>query len=668
MGAAPRSSPQAQPLIDATDPTLTLTPGNLPLQSVGKPFTDPVFGNTLARISNISEGGGFETQIYSQLQAFSSDNTYLLLDGSNGFVVRRVDDFSRVTGLDTAGWNDPRWHPALSHVVVHFDSNEDTLVRLQYTDVDELTTTTVFTFPAQYERIRVNQSFDELSEDGHWLAGMVSRNDGGQVIFALDLQNRTLGALLSLSDLYAGPCQPDPIWGEVEPDWVGISPLGRYLVVQWQRDGISRCSGLETFNLQTGTFVGRVYDGHQHGDLGVKADGVTEFFMTFELYHPSGNLSIGMRELPGTSTASPPSYLQVMDWFGEHISCRGPYGVCLVSTAADPTDGWSALEGEVFLQFTDGSILRLAHHRSSSCGYWVQPRASISRDGRYVVFASDWRYETGTGSCGSGSDLGRGDPYLIDLMVDNEEKKFYLAHLGNGQGSISDIVLTNPSAINTASGIVNFSDDNGLPLPVGIAAAGGDGARLDAVALASQVTSSVDFSIPPLGALTISTDGQGPVISGAAVVTSDNPLGGVIRFSIPNIGIAGVRASQPLSAFIIPVRRKAGGINTGVAMYNTESTPVQITLHLHQTPGQITPAGFETLQDGEPVATTNIDDFPAGGHVAKFINELFPDTDTDNFEGTLVVQVTDGKVAATALELGTQPGEFTTLPVTPLRD
>ncbi|NIN95956.1 MAG: hypothetical protein GTO49_13480, partial [Anaerolineae bacterium] len=103
-----------------------------------------------------------------------------------------------------------------------------------------------------------------------------------------------------------------------------------------------------------------------------------------------------------------PTYVQVMDWLDEHISCQGPHGVCLVTTFGDESDGWSALEGELFLQYTDGSVLRLAHHRSSSCGYWVQPRASISRDGRYVVFASDWSRQL---DCG---DLGRGDPYIID--------------------------------------------------------------------------------------------------------------------------------------------------------------------------------------------------------------------------------------------------------------
>ena len=54
----------------------------------------------------------------------------------------------------------------------------------------------------------------------------------------------------------------------------------------------------------------------------------------------------------------------------------------------------------------------------------------------------------------------------------------------------------------------------------------------------------------------------------------------------------------------------------------------------------------------------------AGGHLARFVEELFPEANTQNFHGTLSVEVTGGKVAATALELGSKPGEFTTLPVT----
>jgi hypothetical protein len=131
--------------------------------------------------------------------------------------------------------------------------------------------------------------------------------------------------------------------------------------------------------------------------------------VTFELYHPGGQLAIGYRALPGTATVSEPVYLQTLDWFGAHISCQGPAGVCLVTTDADPANGWQPFEGELYLLATTGEVQRLAHHRTSNCGYWVQPRGSISTDGRYVIFASDW----GVDSCGGGFDLGAGDPYVV---------------------------------------------------------------------------------------------------------------------------------------------------------------------------------------------------------------------------------------------------------------
>ena len=60
----------------------------------------------------------------------------------------------------------------------------------------------------------------------------------------------------------------------------------------------------------------------------------------------------------------------------------------------------------------------------------------------------------------------------------------------------------------------------------------------------------------------------------------------------------------------------------------------------------------------------------ANGHLAQFIGGggevLFPNADTDDFEGTVVVEVTGGRVAAVALELDAAAQQFTTLPVTSL--
>ncbi|MFZ1397727.1 MAG: hypothetical protein WAS33_12550 [Candidatus Promineifilaceae bacterium] len=409
LPATPAAELAAQGL---TDPDLVVTPVAVTAPAAGGSVVDPVFGSSLRRLTE-SGSSGFATHIYSQLQAFSADNQYLLLIEDEWYTVRRRETLALLLDAsDTASWNAPRWHPSQANTIIHFDDNADTTLRVQFTDVTTGQTSTVFTFPAPYERIRSNQSFDEISRDGRFLAGMASLSDGDQMLFSLNIETGTLGAELRLSaNLYGGPCAPDPTWGEVEPDWVGVSPLANYLVVQWTRDGTTRCSGLETFDIATGAFVGRVYDGHQHGDLGVMADGTTEFFMTYELYHPSGNLALGYRVLPGTATVQDPVYLRTLDWLGDHISCQGPAGVCLITTIADGSNGWQPLEGELFLQYLDGSVARLAHHRSSGCGYWVQPRGSLSRDGRFVIFATDW----GSGNCSSPVDLGAGDPYLIDL-------------------------------------------------------------------------------------------------------------------------------------------------------------------------------------------------------------------------------------------------------------
>jgi hypothetical protein len=172
------------------------------LPPVGVPFADPNFCPALRRVSNASDSGGFETQLYSQLQAFSSDNAYLLLADANRYLVRRVSDWSDVVGLDTSSWNAPRWQPALAHTLVHYDDNGDADLTVQYTNVDTQVTTNHYTFPSPYVRIRSNQFFDELSRDGRWTAGMAARSDGVNVIFALDLATRTLGAQLPLPTLY----------------------------------------------------------------------------------------------------------------------------------------------------------------------------------------------------------------------------------------------------------------------------------------------------------------------------------------------------------------------------------------------------------------------------------------------------------------------------------
>ena len=68
---------------------------------------------------------------------------------------------------------------------------------------------------------------------------------------------------------------------------------------------------------------------------------------------------------------------------------------------------------------------------------------------------------------------------------------------------------------------------------------------------------TVQTQMEPLGELMISTHGRGDLVSGSVKVVSDGPIGGILRFDLPGIGVAGVGASSPVRDAIFPARRQA---------------------------------------------------------------------------------------------------------------
>ena len=236
-----------------------------------------------------------------------------------------------------------------------------------------------------------------------------------------------------------------------------------------------------------------------------------------------------------------------------------------------------------------------------------------------------------------------------------ENFEIYFAQFGNGEGLTSEVVLINPSRSTTANGNIEFFDDEGGPFLLEEEAKVTSGFSSQVFAGTGNV---FEFSIAPLGRVSIATDGRGDLAAGSAAVTSETPVSGVVRFSLRGVGIAGVGPSRAVTGFVVPVRRQSGGINTGIAVHNVGEQSVGLELTLRDSQGQV-------------VAEANLVDFPASGHLARFIggtgDAFFAQVDTNDFQGTVVVKVRGGKVAATSLELGPRPGEFTTLPVTPLR-
>ncbi len=401
------------------------------------PLSAPEFGASVSlgrfndtpvrRVNEMSVGN----HLYSQLQAFSKNSQYLLIleeDSGVGTQWRIRDTRSGelvYAEADMGAWKAPRWHPAHLGLLVFYDMDDAGRVRLRSLQVDTGQLETLYTFPADVIEVLSNQSFDELSRDGRWLAGEWVNTAGDGVVFSFDLQAHQLAAMVNLTELYRSVCTPDRDYGMVDPDWTGVSPLGHYLVVQWGASGVSRCNGLETFDIETGAFLGRVTSEHPHGDLQVLADGVTEVFVSSEFAGPTAGQSfaggepggrdidawypaLSYRTLPGVpDDQSDPVHLILTDWNFEHMSCRGPFGYCLVTAWNNPDNGlYDPLEDELYIVALDGSgVIRLGQHRSSGDDYWSQPRASMSTDGRYVIFDSDWD-QPGTNTAVFVMDLG----------------------------------------------------------------------------------------------------------------------------------------------------------------------------------------------------------------------------------------------------------------------
>ena len=103
-------------------------------------------------------------------------------------------------------------------------------------------------------------------------------------------------------------------------------------------------------------------------------------------------------------------------------------------------------------------------------------------------------------------------------------------------------------------------------------------------------------------------------------MTANGPIGGVLRFDLPGIGVAGVGASQPVRDAIFPVRHQAGGISTAAAIHNLGEEALVVSCQLMK-------AGAVLEEEEIPLE--------ANGQDAQFIEEMITRTDTSDFVGSV---------------------------------
>ena len=234
------------------------------------------------------------------------------------------------------------------------------------------------------------------------------------------------------------------------------------------------------------------------------------------------------------------------------------------------------------------------------------------------------------------------------------------AHFANGDGITSDLVFVNLSTERPRPAPTPYHQDI-LPLRPTIYFYDTEGALVSAESVV-DITGDLEIledggltvltEMEPLGVLTISTHGRGDLVSGSVRVVSDGPIGGMLRFDLPHVGEAVVGASPAVSDAIFPVRRQEGGITTGVALHNLESSPGLVRCDLMRE---------GVLLDAVPIP------LEANGQTSWLIDAAFPVTDTSDFVGSVRCDaVGEGLFSAVALEMDPATRTFTTLPVFPV--
>jgi len=269
-------------------------------------------------------------------------------------------------------------------------------------------------FP-EYESLDRERSYEELSNDGSRIALVGNRSDGRQEIFAYELSTDT---------------KRRPMVAETEIDWVGISPSGRYVIVLWAGGGVPRGWGMEAFDLDM-SYVGKVHTGTGHSDLiedengiewAVVDNGNNAYLLSSDHFIVKARIPDGViidgdevdRERTLASGATVP--LLRLAWeIGTHVSCRNHLrpAWCVITTEGGPSPR-APLQDEILLLHLDSheaapKVERLAHHRSLMTTYWETPFATSRQDGAEILFATNWKGQTGI------------DGYLIRVAPDSDE-------------------------------------------------------------------------------------------------------------------------------------------------------------------------------------------------------------------------------------------------------
>jgi hypothetical protein len=330
---------------------------------VGETVTDPEFGTTIRRITDVG-GTGAIKPMYSPTQAWNADETYMVLyEVGHGHLLYdgKTYEYIRDLNISPPDLEQVYWSTSDPDVLYWIDGN----VLMGYS-VSEDTSESIHTIDCD----------GSVAADSHGWTSWDSKRvglfcDSTGEAFIYDLETNEIAGSSDARDY--------------PPDIAASGTLA-----YWGGDVVDdSMQVLRTLDLGSAgehSCLGRLENGHDTYNLvqfdeGPDGSSVGSL-VTFDMTDGSWRVIIG----PDNGYPYPPS--------GTHISApiyKRP-GWVFVSIIGDES-GAGLLDQEIVLANTNpgGKVCRIAHHRSVEAqDYWGEPHVTGSPSGTRAIFGSDW--------------------------------------------------------------------------------------------------------------------------------------------------------------------------------------------------------------------------------------------------------------------------------------
>lgn len=365
-----------------TDLGIYPPPAPLALPAAGGSFTDPTFGTEILRVTDEADGTENEHG-YSYWQCFNADNSIVYVYSVNG--IKTLYD------LDTAALTISNKRSAFPTLI----DGESPLGEDQIWDAENKniiychTYKNIVAYNVSDNTYSIIKNLEGFIPNNEYVYQMSMSEDATKFAFS-----RKRLTDYNVSGYLVYDVTTDSVYSitETHIDEVQLNKAGTYLWVKTDKQGEgviqSQIINLATWEKEELTDNGPDF-APGHGDVGLDFIVGADNWENRLLYRKFDN---------------PHTFYSVWNFEGDwgqdvHVSQLATNEnwiliSCYMASTGYPFSG--LIENEILQVSTDGlmSVRRLCHHQSDYIGsgnnYWASPRASISRDGRFVIFSSNW--------------------------------------------------------------------------------------------------------------------------------------------------------------------------------------------------------------------------------------------------------------------------------------